>query len=180
MKIYDVICSKSWESYGAVLNSDPLYRRFYPWCGDTFTAVTLGSPATFAPTTVDSWVKDSNGKYKKETPVTKLPNRERRFLKLAINQSNHVDPDNPANRPPLMDADFKQKFEAARFWETGDNYLVSSALHDIQIYDAAGNPLRRESVNYVIELVWHPDYKRLSMVQRSFWSSGYLGTYCCG
>jgi len=168
VSIIDELTAKTWMSQGAVFSPDEFRKAYYPKCGVTFEArevlVTIDSRS------VSRWYQTPQG-WLKEGDIV-IPARTQRTATFIVNEDAIADPDPATGKAPVrFDEEFLRKFMQTPFYEQGPDRLVSFPINDVKVKN---NLL---SVCFVIQM-WDEDGKR-RMLQRSFWSDGYEGTYCC-
>lgn len=162
------ICSKKWVSMGTTLQPAKDDRpSFYPKTGVEFTA--KYKETKYASKPVYSYVKQSDGSYKKVTSKTKT--RIERVVTLKVNEKNIVDPDPATGKKPVkLNPSYVKQLQAVKFIECGDK-LVSAEPVSVR-HDG-----KAKKIFITIEVYKEGSKER--MLQRSYWSDGYLGSYCC-
>ena len=162
------ICSKKWVSAGAILQPAKDDRPgFYPKTGVEFSC--KYKETKYIAKTVSSYTKQNNGTYKATNSKTKV--RYDRTVKIKVNQRNIANPDPATSKTPIkLNASYVKALEATDFIECGEK-LVSrdpiSVRHDG----------KAKKIFITIEI--YKEGSKQRMLQRSYWSDGYLGSYCC-
>jgi hypothetical protein len=188
--IYDIVMSLPvWNSYGAVIipHDHPPRLGFFPCFGATFTPEKVRDDKYNAE---DVYVWDKNAR--KVAPYSPKPTeRSYRSLKLHIKSPLKGDlVEVPASDPlaakfpsqACFDPEFIERFSLLEFIEISDCLVGAYPLmfESTKERPIAGVPVGETvAVNFVIELAWKGHVA--AMIQRAFWSDGYVGTYgCCG
>ena len=177
MSIADIICSRKWASRGASLNADTAKNKYYPSFPMVFTATKHQLSIPSAKLSHTDLTDPAN-----RIPVTTTP-VDLTCISLLIN---------PVPAPDgAYDFEYAKNLMAAKFYEYGD-YLVSSPVlarkpvlppQSKSTKDENGggqsshNAFSALYVTHIISV--SPTMGKYSMLMRSFWSDGTLGSYWC-
>lgn len=168
MSIAKKMCSKKWVSHGTTLQPAKDDRpAFYPKSGVTFTCTYKEVKYPAKP--VVSYVKQSNGKYKAVTAKTKV--RYDRIVKMKVSEKGIINPDPATGKKPVkLNPTYLKGLQSTEFIEVGEK-LVSREPITVRH--------NNKTKKIFITLEIYKEGSKNRMLQRSYWSDNYLGSYCC-